>query len=137
MLLALAERTLATPRFRADLDSMAAENGSRRSHAIRMKSLTNRFVAKQKSLAAARLLLKNATDAKWNKELVRGSTGNDADLTDHRRTRGLRRAGCAAECEHCRDDFSDPRSIFERSLAGLRFDLALLALTWMEESTTR
>lgn len=129
MLLALAERTLATPRFRASLDSMTSENASRRSHAIRMKSLTNRYEAKQKGFAEARLRIKNATDAKWNKESVRNCEGNDANLADHRRAGGLRRAGRAAECEHCRDDFSDPRSIFERSLAGLRLDLALLALT--------
>ncbi|RSH87206.1 hypothetical protein EHS25_003115 [Saitozyma podzolica] len=70
MLLALAERTLATPRFRASLDSMTSENASRRSHAIRMKSLTNRHEAKQKGFAEARLRIKNATDAKWNKEFT-------------------------------------------------------------------
>lgn len=75
MLLAFAERTLVTPKLRAELDSTSGEfeeRRRRRRHASATKKLFTHWEAKKKKLAEARVQCKTAAETKANKELVGG-----------------------------------------------------------------
>lgn len=70
MLLALAERTLSTPAIRSDLAWEAPENEARRVNLRQLKKETERWDARKKKLAEARVLCKTAAATKANKEEV-------------------------------------------------------------------
>lgn len=68
MLLALADRALATPELRADLESTSGEGEERRRHAGQMKSEMAAWETRRKKLDEARLRCKSAAETKANKQ---------------------------------------------------------------------
>ena len=70
MLLAFAERTLQTPKMRADVDSTSGEAEERRRHANGHKKEITAWEGRKKRLAEAKVRCKSAAETKANKELV-------------------------------------------------------------------
>ncbi|WWD17120.1 hypothetical protein CI109_101557 [Kwoniella shandongensis] len=70
MLLALAERTLATPKIRYDMELFSFDVQEHRKHSAKIKENSAVFEQKKKKLAEARVRCKSAAETKANKELL-------------------------------------------------------------------
>ena len=70
MLLALADRTLSTPKIRANIDSTSGEAEERRRHFNGVRRENNAWELKKKKLAEARVRCNSAAETKANKETV-------------------------------------------------------------------
>ncbi|WVW84100.1 hypothetical protein I302_106129 [Kwoniella bestiolae CBS 10118] len=68
MLLAFAERTLSSPKIRADMEYFVPENEIRRKHASAIKKETSMMETRKKKLNEARLKCKTAAETKAHKE---------------------------------------------------------------------
>ncbi|KAK8864575.1 hypothetical protein IAR55_001825 [Kwoniella newhampshirensis] len=80
MLLALAERTLATPKIRYEMEMFSLEYKERMKQYNEVKGHTAVFEAKKKKLAEARVRCKSAAETKANKEMLHGEEREYGEL---------------------------------------------------------